>query len=115
MYRWRSSVDREAFRLRFVVEKKPTVQLIPVALSITHGYAVASKTPNPILIETLFETAQVVNFIKKNREIITRLSFKRCVEMVSEQRAIPFHSEIRCLSRGSFLKGLFEHRHEVYW
>jgi len=106
--------------------KKKAKSSISSSRFISRRFALTSKTPNPIVCTDLKNTEPDIKwnplrgstssqFHKTNREIITRLFCKRCAEMVSEHRAILFHSEVRWLSRGIVIKGLFELRREVYW
>ena len=66
----------------------------------------------PELSEVLSQSVKIINYIK-NSALNTRLLKALCDEMGSDHQNLLFHSEVRWLSRGEFLKRLYELRKEV--
>ena len=64
------------------------------------------------LLSVLNDAVKLVNFIKAHL-LNSRLFTLLCNEMGSEHKALLLHTEVRWLSHGKVLTGLFELRHEL--
>ncbi|XP_008052733.1 zinc finger MYM-type protein 6 [Carlito syrichta] len=78
---------------------------------IHREHLVAEKL-SPCLHKILFQSAQILSFIKSNA-LNSRMLTILCEEMGSEHVNLPLHAEVRWISRGRILKRLFELRHEI--
>ncbi|KAL1777072.1 zinc finger protein MYM-type protein 6 [Sigmodon hispidus] len=77
-----------------------------------HREHLAAEKLSPCLHEVLFQSAQILSFVKNsawNSQTLTIL----CEEMGSEHVDLPLNAEVRWLSRGRILTRLFELRHEI--
>ncbi|XP_072377896.1 protein FAM200A-like [Diabrotica undecimpunctata] len=80
--------------------------------SMIHREALASKKMSPVLNIVLTTVVTVVNYIKM-RPLKTRIFSAPCKGMGALHSALLFYCEARWLSRGKFLKRVFELRHEL--
>jgi len=77
-----------------------------------HRQNLLSKKMEPELNEVLSQFVKIIHCIRTSA-LNTRLLKALCNEMGSDHQNLLFHSEVLWLSRGEFLKRLYEIRKEV--
>ncbi|XP_057355968.1 zinc finger MYM-type protein 6 isoform X3 [Manis pentadactyla] len=77
-----------------------------------HREHLAAENLSPCLHEILFQSAQILSFIKSNA-LNSRMLTILCEEMGSEHVNLPLHAEVHLISRGRILTRLFELQHEI--
>ena len=76
---------------------------VTVTHYMLHRHAIVVKSLPLTLKEVLSYCVKMVNFVK-SRSIIHRLFKALCRELGSDHEVLLYHSEVRWLSRGEYLK-----------
>jgi hypothetical protein len=79
---------------------------------VIHRQALASKPLASNLREVLNLAIKVVNYVK-NSALSSRLFALLCEDLRADHKVLLFHSEIRCLSKGNMLGGIYELKEAV--
>lgn len=80
--------------------------------SMIRRQALAAKTLPTELKEVLDNTVKMVNFVKSSA-LNSRLFRLLCSDLDSVHETLLYHTEVRWLSRGSVVKGVFELKDEL--
>ena len=77
-----------------------------------HRFALCTKVLPAQLMSCLNKIIKIVNFIKTSA-LNSRLFARLCEEVSSAHKCLPFHTEVRWLSRVNMTPRVFELRHEL--
>ncbi|KII71276.1 SCAN domain-containing protein 3 [Thelohanellus kitauei] len=79
-----------------------------------HRQTLAAKGMNEDFAHAFSAYIKIVDFIEV-RTLNQRLFENMCLEMEAEQKYLLPHTEVRCLSRGRVMQGVYELREELYF
>nr|XP_022903149.1 zinc finger BED domain-containing protein 5-like [Onthophagus taurus] len=104
----KSLLGREKGAISRIIQLAPHIKHSHCCL---HRHQLAVRRISQKLKDTLEETVQIINFIKK--ELNSRLFALLCEELSSTHKTLLLHAEVRWLSRGKILTRFVELKDEV--